>query len=152
MAQVYVLKFPHSSFVYVGCTRGGLAKRLREHRCLLRAGKHTCTALQIVFDQGPGEIDIASALHCADDLHSRRSSELAVMEWFGDRLLNDKNSFKPTPEAIAKGIEASRTVKGNRWTPEANEKRRLAQLGKPKGHGAKISATKQARKDQQVMR
>jgi tRNA(His) 5'-end guanylyltransferase len=55
-------------------------------------------------------------------------------------------SFELKPEWATKGVENSRHSVGNRWTPEANMKRRLAQLGKPKGHGAKISATKQAKK------
>ena len=54
-------------------------------------------------------------------------------------------------EITRKGVANAHNKPGNRWTPETNEKRRLAQLGKPKGHGAKISATKQAKKLQQVM-
>jgi tRNA(His) 5'-end guanylyltransferase len=87
----------------------------------------------------------------ADDstLQQKREAELRwITRLSTDGLLLNKAviSFAPTPEATRKGIEASRHVAGNRWTPEANEKRRLAQIGVPKGHGAKISATKQARK------
>lgn len=153
MAMIYALYIHGHSGLYIGCTRGKIAKRVREHRCLLKAGKHTCAPLQKVWNDMPHpEVFALEWAECEDDLVSRRAAELAAMDQVGDRLLNDRNSFQPTPEAIRKGIEASRHVTGRRWTPEANEKRRLAQLGKPKGHGAKISATKQARKAQQVMR
>jgi hypothetical protein len=79
---------------------------------------------------------------------AKREAELRWMARYkvDSRLYNAHgNSFAPTLEAIAKGIEASRSAVGNRWSPEANLKRRLAQLGKPKGHGAKISAAKQAK-------
>jgi hypothetical protein len=55
-------------------------------------------------------------------------------------------SFQPPPGFHDKAI-ASRKANGYKPTPESNLKRRLAQLGIPKGHGAKISATKQARKN-----
>jgi hypothetical protein len=88
---------------------------------------------------------------CADDLESRRAAELEAMGRHKGRLYNEMISFRPSDEAIRRGVEASR--RGNRTqTPEANLKRSLAQKGKPKGHGAKISATKQARKAEQVMR
>lgn len=153
MATIYALVCDYEDKAYIGCTKGNPGKRLREHRCLLRSGKHTCRPLQALWDKHGGECFTMQSLgECADDLASRRAAELAAMDAAGDRLINDRNSFQPTPEATRKGIEASRHVVGRRWTPEANEKRRLAQLGKPKGHGAKISATKQARKVQQVMR
>lgn len=152
MASVYVLGLTSTAHVYVGCTRGNVAKRLREHRCLLKAGKHTCTGLQAMYDHAGGDLVISVAMTCDDDLESRRKAELLVMDLWEPLLLNEKNSFRPTPEATRKGIEASRHVEGRKRSPEANLKRRLAQLGKPKGHGAKISATKQARKAQQEMR
>lgn len=153
MAYIYALTISGTFGVYIGCTKGAPSKRLREHRCLLRAGKHTCRPLQDRWDaQKSPEACVQILSECDDDLASRRAAELAAMDEYEALLINDRNSFQPTPEATRKGIEASRHVAGRRWTPEANEKRRLAQLGKPKGHGAKISATKQARKVLQVMR
>ena len=153
MATIYALFNTNTLFAYIGCTRSGVAKRFREHRCLLRAGRHTCRSLQEAWAlDGEAAFTMQELEEVPDDLDSRRNAELRWME-LHPRLYNEeRNSFRPTDEAIRKGIEASRTAVGNRWTPEANEKRRLAQLGKPKGHGAKISATKQARKAQQVMR
>lgn len=153
MAKVYALYLDTDPRFYIGCTRGSTTKRLREHRCLLRAGKHTCKPLQEAYDaKEPRELFMKHLDECGDDLQSRRAAELKAMQQFRSKLFNEAISFRPTEEARVKGVEASRGVVGNRWTPEANEKRRMAQLGKPKGHGAKISATKQARKAQQVMR
>jgi hypothetical protein len=60
-------------------------------------------------------------------------------------LLNENEiSFRPPPDAPAKAA-AARVANGYRPSAESNLKRRLAQLGKPKGHGAKISATKRAK-------
>jgi hypothetical protein len=153
MAKIYALKNMMTGEAYIGCTKGKIAKRLREHRCLLRSGKHTCKPLQEAWDtHGETSFSMIVEDECADDLASRRAAELRAMERYSWRQYNEEmNSFRPTNEAIRKGIEASRHVVGNRWTPEANLKRSLAQKGKPKGHGAKISATKQARKAQQVM-
>lgn len=151
-ALIHIATFKH----YIGCTKGTVAKRMREHRCLLRAGKHTCRALQEDWTRYGEE---AFAIKVYDeipshDLNILRGRELYRMHALnGSGLLYNEHlvSFAPTKEATRKGIEASRTVVGRRWTPEANLKRSLAQKGKPKGHGAKISATKQARKAQQVM-
>jgi hypothetical protein len=152
MAYIYALYFKDEYGVYIGCTRGNVAKRLREHRCLLKSGKHTCRDLQGRWNIRRGELAVNVMSECADDLQSRREAELAAMDKVGDALINDRFSFRPTEEATRKGIEASRYVEGNKRSPEANLKRSLAQKGKPKGHGAKISATKQARKLEQVMR
>lgn len=152
MAHIYALHFKEEYGVYIGCTRGKVSKRLREHRCLLRAGKHTCQTLQKAWDRNQGGLVAYVVEECANDLQSRRSAELAVMDKFGDALMNDRFSFRPAEEARRKGVEASRHVEGNKRSAEANLKRSLAQKGKPKGHGAKISATKQARKLEQVMR
>ena len=152
MAIVYALTITSYVGTYIGCTRGKLSKRLREHRCLLNAGKHTCGGLQFLYDLRPNNLVITALAECGDDLASRRAAELAAMEAAGSALLNEKHSFRPSEEARRKGVEASRHVEGRKRSPEANLKRSLAQKGKPKGHGAKISATKQARKAQQVMR
>lgn len=152
MAYIYALHFKDEFGVYIGCTRGKVAKRLREHRCLLKSGNHTCRVLQERWDQAKSDLTVYVMSECADDLPSRRAAELAAMDKVGDALINDRFSFRPAEDARRKGVEASRSVEGNKRSAEANLKRSLAQKGKPKGHGAKISATKQARKLEQVMR
>jgi group I intron endonuclease len=151
MAVIYGLVHGESKRVYVGCTKGKVAKRLREHRCLLRAGKHAEPELQRDWTAyGEQSFTMEVLEEIGDPLAERRTSEKRWMEHFKELgLLYNRNlcSFEVSPEAMAKGIEASRHVSGNRWTAEANEKRRLAQLGKPKGQGAKISATKRARRE-----
>lgn len=148
MAVVYAIRNKLNGFVYVGCTAGKLAKRMREHRCLLNNWKHTATLLQTEWHKhGEAEFEIVTLETLPQDatVVTKRVRELYWMQFYSTKLYNAfQNSFAPTPEAIAKGVEAARHVVGNRWTPEANEKRRQAQLGKPKGHGAKISATKRA--------
>ena len=82
-------------------------------------------------------------------VESKRKAEhrwMANLNEAGLLYNQSRLAYELSPEAIKKGVEASRHVIGNRWTPEANLKRRLAQLGKPKGHGAKISATKRAKR------
>jgi group I intron endonuclease len=150
MAVVYGIRNKLNGFVYVGCTAGKLAKRMREHRSLLNGWKHTATQLQTDWHkhgESAFEIVTLEMLPEGASVVTKRVRELYWMQHFSTALYNaHQTSFAPTKEAIAKGVEASRTVIGNRWTKEANEKRRMAQLGKPKGHGAKISATKRARR------
>ena len=149
MAVVYGIRNKLTGFVYVGCTAGKLAKRMREHRCLLNNWKHTATLLQTDWHKyGEAEFEIVTleTLPQEATVVTKRVRELYWMQFYSTSLYNAfQNSFAPTPEAIAKGVANAHKERGNRWTPEANEKRRLAQLGKPKGHGAKISATKRAR-------
>lgn len=142
---------------YVGSTKGKLNKRMREHRCLLKNGRHQCKALQKHWDTyGPDTLRIIELeLFLWDEsLETRRSAELKWMDIYAEKglLYNEHRiSMRPSDEAIKRGVANAHKRPGNRWTPEANEKRRLAQLGKPKGHGAKISATKRAKREQ-VMR
>jgi hypothetical protein len=151
MAVIYGLVHGESKRVYVGCTKGKVAKRLREHRCLLKAGKHAEPELQRDWAaHGEQSFTMMVLEEVGDSISDRRDAEKKWMKNFNDRgLLYNRNlcSFELSPEATAMGIEASRHVQGRRWTPEANEKRRLAQLGKPKGQGAKISATKRAKRE-----
>jgi hypothetical protein len=85
----------------------------------------------------------------SESVIEKRERELHWMKHFRalGLLLNEHEiSFQP-PKGYAQKAANTRSANGNRHiTPESNEKRRLAQLGKPKGHGAKISATKQAQK------
>ena len=150
MANIYALKCIVNGFVYIGCTAKE-SKRFREHRCLLRANKHAEKILQIDWNMY-GEsafIMVHLEMTITDMVEEKRSRELYWMNhYYSEGLLYNRNmtSFSPTKEAIRMGIEESKYHPGNRWSPEANEKRRLSQLGIPKGHGAKISATKRAKR------
>lgn len=156
MVIIYALVCARTQKAYVGSTKGKLAKRMREHRCLLNNGLHKTAELQADWNSyGPDDFTIRPVETFLDNesLPTRRAAEIKWMAHFAksDRLYNEHQiSMQPTPEAIRMGIEASRTVVGNRWSPETNEKRRNAQLGKPKGHGAKISATKRARRQAMI--
>jgi len=82
-------------------------------------------------------------------LADKRAAEQKWMDTFSTKglLCNAAEmSFAPSLDAIKKGVANAHLEPGNRWSDEVNQKRRMAQLGKPKGHGAKISATKRARK------
>lgn len=150
MATVYALQNAVTQRAYIGCTRYKLSKRLREHRCLLRAGKHNEPELQEEWTRyGEANFSIKPLQEVGDDVHVRRAAEKLWMAFYRSLgLLYNRYgySFEVDPEAMLKGIEASRHVVGRRWTPEANLARSVAQRGKPKGHGAKISATKQMQK------
>jgi hypothetical protein len=131
-------------------TKAKLSKRFREHRCLLNQGKHAEPELQNDWNQyGPSAFAMRLLEEIEGSVESKREAELRWMANLDKQGLlynQTRLAYALSPEAMKKGVEASRHVIGNRWTPEANEKRRLAQLGKPKGHGAKISATKRAKR------
>ena len=151
MAMVYALTHSQSGMAYIGVT-SNLAKRFREHRCLLRNKKHHAKKLQELWnDCFYPEIDwVMVELQDANYAHRGAACE-TEQQWIdyyenNGLLLNaNKTSQGLGGEITLKGIEASRKVPRIQ-TLESNEKRRQAQLGKPKGHGAKISATKQAKK------
>jgi hypothetical protein len=159
MVIIYALRCSANGMVYIGSTRDrhertkgrpyqGLAKRFREHRCRLRAGDHAASRLQQDWLQyGEDAFETIVLDRVFDALPIRREAEERCMRTYRERgLLYNEHliSMRPTDEAIRLGVANAHREAGNRWTPEANLKRRLAQLGKPKGHGAKISATKRA--------
>lgn len=148
MVTIYALRCEVTKFVYVGCTECKVAKRMREHRCRLNKGTHRTTKLLDDWQKhGEDNFTVLTLEILPDDsiVDTRRQAELKWLRHYSSLgvLYNEHIiSFRPSDDARRKGIEASRHVTGNRWAPEANEKRRLAQLGKPKGHGEKISETK----------
>lgn len=151
MAVIYALECSVTGFAYVGVTTAKLSKRFREHRCLCNTGKHH--AVKMTEDWLKyGELAFGMKVLQEAEYTHRGAHCAAEQKWIDhyDSLGKLYNAHSRSSglggETTKKGVEASRHVAGNRWTPEANEKRRLAQLGKPKGHGAKISATKQAKK------
>lgn len=151
MVTIYALTCNVNGKTYVGSTKAKLSKRMREHRCLLDLGRHSTTGLLADWQSYGGGQFIISVLEVLPtaDLNARREAELKWMDRFSSEglLYNEHRiSMRPSDEAIRKGVANAHLVPGNRWTAEANEKRSLAQLGIPKGHGAKISATKRAKR------
>jgi GIY-YIG catalytic domain len=152
MFTVYAIRCEATQQRYVGITGGKLAKRYREHKCLAKSGKHNSPKLVEawkLYGDDQMKAEVLETFIYDMTLGQKREAELKWLNYFDSHglLLNAAIiSFAPTQEAIKKGIEAARAITGNRWTPEANRKRSEAQKGKPKNHGWKISATKQAQK------
>ncbi len=151
MVTVYGLKNECNGKHYIGCTAGKPQKRWREHRCLLRNATHRCAPLQTDW-ASVGEssfcLVILEVLSDECSISDKRQAEFRWMDLFADQqlLYNEyRISYQPPPGFHAKAI-AKRKANGYRPSPESNLKRRLSQLGIPKGHGAKISATKQAKR------
>jgi group I intron endonuclease len=153
MAVIYGLTNKILGKAYIGSTSAKLSKRMREHRCLLRNGKHTSSRLQEDWNRyGEHEFEmrILEELDHNVSFDVRKKTE---QKWIDEMNKNGLlyNSytcaFSMPIETTRLGTEASRTSVGNRWTEETNAKRRNSQLGIPKNHGAKISATKRAKRD-----
>ena len=149
MVTIYGLEDASTGAAYIGCTAGKPGKRMREHRSLLKAGKHNSTKLQEAWNDHAGQFQmrVLETMPVGVSVIEKRERELSWMKHYRVQglLLNDNEiSFQPPPYAPARAA-AARVANGYRPSAESNLKRRLAQLGKPKGHGAKISATKQAK-------
>lgn len=140
MVVIYGIECLPTRFVYVGCTKYELAKRCREHFSLLKHRKHTC--FQMIEDFAKYGRDAFVSIVLEELLHNttiavKRDRELAWMSNFrGEGRLYNQN---------VASFGTGTKPKGWKPSPESNLKRRMAQLGKPKGHGAKISATQKAK-------
>lgn len=150
MVKIYGIKHRTTGYVYVGCTAANLNKRMREHRCILKAGKHSSSLLQAHWDaDGEEAFEMIVLEQLPDDctVVAKRVAEIYWMQKHQDNLYNaHQNSFAPTSEAIRKGVEAGANKR--RGVPQSAElirKRTACQRGVPKNHGAKISATKRAK-------
>jgi len=122
---------------------------MREHRSLLKAGKHSSRRLQEAWNDHAGafQMKVLETMPADVSVIEKRERELSWMKHYrlqGLLLNENEYSFRPPPYAPAMAV-AARVARGYRPSAESNMKRRLAQLGKPKGHGAKISATKRAK-------
>ena len=149
MVTIYGLEDASTGAAYIGCTAGKPGKRMREHRSLLKAGKHNSTKLQEAWNDHAGQFQmrVLETMPVGVSVIEKRERELSWMKHYRVQglLLNDNEiSFQPPKHAPALAA-AARVANGYRPSAESNLRRRLAQLGKPKGHGAKISATKQAK-------
>jgi hypothetical protein len=151
MVTIYGLEDASTGAAYVGCTAGKPGKRMREHRSLLKAGKHTSRRLQNAWNDHAGlfQMKVLETMPDTVSVIEKRERELSWMRNYSSQglLLNENEvSFQPTKYAISRGRLATKARAGTfTQSPESNLKRRFAQLGKPKGHGAKISATKRAK-------
>lgn len=149
MATIYALICDANEKAYVGCTKGKLAKRMREHRCLLNKKNHSVTPMVNdwhEFGENVFRMVVLEALPTDAHVDLKREREKFWMAEFNDKGLlynTDMRSFELSPEQNRKGVEASRRVP-KYFSPEALMRKRMSQLGIPKGHGAKISATKRA--------
>jgi GIY-YIG catalytic domain len=142
MVTIYAMECAATGQAYVGCTAGKIGKRMREHSCLLRAGKHS-PQLQMVWNEHAASFQMKPLEVLPDDcaVIEKRERELTWLKHYRAQglLLNEAViSFQPPP-GHAKKAAATRKANGNRHiTPESNAKRRLAQLGKPKPRREKL--------------
>jgi hypothetical protein len=159
MAVIYGLVHITSGKTYVGCTGGRktakrkynktseslLAKRFREHRCLLNANKHSEPQLQkdwLTDGEKAFKMEVLERLQEYPSASEKREAELRWMKKFeaDGKLYNTyKESFGFKPEATKAGIEASRTA--GRW-----------RNGVPTDHGKKISDGKRRAKRARIWR
>ena len=151
MVTIYALTCIINGKAYVGSTKAKLGKRMREHRCLLEQGQHATGGLLDDWRRFGGSSFRMAELEGLPtaDLPARRTAELRWMDHFASKglLYNEHRiSMQPDEAARQRGVANAHLSPGNRWTAEANAKRSLAQKGIPKGHGAKISATKRAKR------
>ena len=150
MVTIYALTCLANGKAYIGCTRGKVAKRFREHRCILDAGNHTEPFLQEDWKKFGKEMfwmETVMELEEDSSLHVLRGMEkFAMQRYKAAGLLYNTNeaSFEPKRQAIENSMKSLHRHRPQ--SAESNLKRSLAQIGIPKNHGHKISATKRARK------
>ena len=145
---IYVIRNTISGKVYVGSSINP-KKRWREHRCNLRQGKHHAPLLQRAWDargESAFTFEVIETVHTKAEMVCREQYWIDTLESFGSKGYNATGeAFRMSAENIAKGVAAaSAKRRGNPHSPESNLRRSLSQKGIPKGHGAKISATKKA--------
>lgn len=151
MVTIYALTCLANGKAYIGCTAGKIAKRFREHRCLLVNRQHNERLLQEDWNlHGPDMFRMETVMELEDDAstHTKRAMETFAMQRYkAAGLLYNRNeaSFMPTREAIMKSAAMS-VNRGRIQSEEEKLKRSLAQKGIPKNHGHKISATKRAKR------
>ena len=150
MVTIYALTCLANGKAYIGCTRGKIAKRFREHRCKLKSLSHSENLLLhdwLLYGEQAFSMEVVMELEDDVSLHVLRAMEMYTMSRYkADGLLYNNNEacFMPTRAAIEKSARMQVNF-GRKQTPESNLKRSLAQKGIPKNHGHKISATKRAK-------
>ena len=146
MVTIYALTCLANGKAYIGCTRGKIAKRFREHRCLLDAGTHSEKLLLKDWQEHGKEMfwmETVMELEEDSSLHVLRGMEKFTMQRYkamGLLYNTNESSFEPKREAIEKSLASNHRHRPQ--TAEANLKRSLSQIGIPRNYGYKISATK----------
>src|SRR5277367_2726662 len=99
-------------------TESKLSKRFREHRSLLNRGKHAEPELQKDWTQyGPDAFAMRLLEEIEGSVESKREAELRWMANLDKQGLlynQTRLAYALSPEAIKRGVEASRHVVGNR--------------------------------------
>lgn len=157
MAVIYALECSVNGFAYIGVTSSKLSKRLREHRCLCRNNKHHAVKLTADWlKYGEGAFSIKPL---EEGTYSHRGARCETeQKWINHyaslgKLYNaHEQSQGLSPESIRKGVANAHKERGNRWTPEANDKRSRALKGRvfTPEHCAQISAAKRAKKTMMI--
>lgn len=152
MAMIYALHNWITGKSYIGYT-GKLSKRFREHRCLLRNGKHETKPLQEDWNRYGEECFTMYELQTVPDDATLEEKRAAELDWI-DRMMaqelcynSHRVSFATTHETWLKGQPIATATVGRKWTPEANLKRSLALRGivRSPEFCAKVSASKRAK-------
>lgn len=139
MPVIYAIRNKITDKVYVGCTKGKLTKRLREHKCMLNTKAHTSAEMQADFDIGGWDAFEGYVLeHLLEDANvvQKRAAELYWMQQFEGKLYNfSQTSFAPTKEAMKKGLEEARKTASERmkkqWQDPEMRAKRLAGIQTP---------------------
>ena len=145
---IYALFHVTTCYAYIGCTKGKLGKRMREHRCLLNQGRHMATKMQEDWDrdgEGAFEMRVLEILPDDASVFDKRVREMYWMQQFAslDGLYNAyQNSFRPDEAARKRGVEGARAPNAERmkrlWDDPVQRAERLAKcraggfLGRPK--------------------
>ena len=126
MVTVYGLECGATGEVYVGCTKGKIGKRMREHRCLLKAGTHS-RKLQDAWNLHASTFQMKPLEVLPQEVQviEKRERELAWMKHYRleGKLLNEEEISYQPPKGAQRKAAASRVAKGYRPSAESNEKR-----------------------------
>lgn len=150
MATIYGIQCVVNGWTYVGCTSCKLAKRMREHRCLLNKRQHASPKMTGDWHEFGRDKFITLELETlAGDctVEVKRDAEKRWMAHFQNlgALYNPNlQSFGPEPEKARLRIAAYNAKPRNPHSAEHKEKIRLGNLGKHGGPNPKVSATKKA--------
>ena len=116
MAMIYALENKITGFAYIGCTSGNMAKRMREHRCLLRKGVHTASLMQSDWKTHGESAFVIRCLEIFDSEENvvfKRARELFWMQKYSvrNKLYNQHQvSFAGTPESLKKAVAKSASL------------------------------------------
>lgn len=116
MAMIYALENTVTGYAYIGCTSGNMAKRMREHRCLLRKGVHKVSLMQQdwkTYGESAFVIKCIEKFEDTENVVFKRARELFWMQEYSvkNKLYNQHQvSFSGTPESLKKAVAKSATL------------------------------------------